>query len=137
MQMANFVTLQHNNFILGGVFVKNAIIKYVTREDVDLIDKLSNMYGSEISDEIYTQCMDEKNFEAIEDRIWKLMSSKKSKFSEAEFYEGLADEYEAVDECDKWSACVYNCDLLYMTAIAYVLQLKIPESSGDIEIFGL
>ena len=117
--------------------MKTAITKYATRQDIDLLDKLSNMCGSEISDEIYEQCMEEKNFEAIEEKIWKLMNNKKSKFSKTELYEGLADEYEAVDERDMWSACVYNCDLLYMTGIAYVLNLKIPESSGDIEIFGL
>ncbi len=113
------------------------ITEYVTREDIDLLNKLSNMCDSEISEEIYDRCIEEKSFEAIEDRVWKLMNDKNSKFSKAALYEGLADEYEATDECEMWSACVYNCDLLYMTAIAYVLNLEIPESSGDIGIFGL
>ena len=113
------------------------ITEYVTREDIELIDKLNNMCGSEISEEIYEQCMKKKNFEAIEEKVWDLMNNKNSKFSKAELYEGMADEYEAADEHDMWSACVYNCDLLYMTAIACILNLEIPESSGDIGIFGL
>ena len=117
--------------------MKNTITEYVVREDIDLLDKLSNMYDSEISEEIYEQCMEEKTFKAIEEKIWELMNDKNSKFSKAELYEGLADEYEAADEHDMWSACVYNCDLLYMTGIACMLNLEIPESSGDIAIFGL
>lgn len=113
------------------------ITKYVTREDIDLEDKLSNMVCSEISEEIYEKCREEKTFKKIEDKIWKLMKNSASKFSRTSFYEGLADEYEAENEEDKWSACVYNCDLLYMTAIAYVLKLDTPKSSGDTYIFGI
>ena len=117
--------------------MKNKITEYVMRDDIDLLDKLSNMCDSEISEEIYDLCMGKKTFKAIEKKIWELMNDKNSKFSKAELYEGLADEYEATDKHDMWSACVYNCDLLYMTAIAHVLKLKVPESSYDIEIFGM
>ena len=111
------------------------ITKYVTYEDIDLIDKLSNMCGSEISEEIFEKCMKEKTFKKIEEKVWKLMRNSASKFSKAECYAGLADEYEAKNEHDMWSACLYNCDLLYMTAIAHVLKLEIPKASWDTEIF--
>lgn len=113
------------------------ITDYVTYEDIDLIDKLENMYESEISEEIYETCSEKENFKKIESKVWKLMNDKDSKFASIEFYEGLAKEYEPVDEHDMWSACLYNCDLLYMTAIAHVLGLKIPKTSFDVWIFGM
>ena len=113
------------------------ITKYVTFEDIDLLNKLGNMLESEISQEIYDKCMEKKTFEKVEKKVWALMRNSASKFAFADFYEGLAGEYDAEDEHDMWSACLYNCDLLYMTAIAYVLGLQIPKSSYDIKIFGI
>lgn len=115
----------------------STITKHVSRESIDLLNKLSNLVCSEIAEEIYEKCVEEKTFKKIEDKIWQLMEDSESKFSRANFYEGLADEYDPINEEDKWSACVYNCDLLYMTAIAYVLNLEIPKSSGDTYIFGI
>ncbi len=113
------------------------ITKHVEKQDIDLLNKLDNMLESEISEEIYNKCMIPKTFQKIEDKVWAMMRNSASTFSKAATYEGLADEYDAADERDKWSACVYNCDLLYMTAIASILKLPIPRSSGDIHIFGL
>ena len=113
------------------------ITKYVSFEDIDLANKLENMLYSEISEEIYEKCLEEKVFHKIEDKIWKLMRNSASKFSRTKFYEGLADEYEATDKKDRLSACVYNCDILYITAIAHVLGLEIPKTSSDISIFGI
>lgn len=117
--------------------MKSLITDYVTYKDIDLVDKLDNMYCSEISEEIFEKCMEKNTFKKIEEKVWELMNDKDSEFSEAEFYDGLFDGDESEDEHDIWSACLYNCDLLYMTAIAYVLGLEIPESSGDVEIFGI
>lgn len=113
------------------------IINYVTREDIDLENKLGNMLDSEISDEIYEKCVVPENLKKIEEKVWMLMKNSAEPFSKAEFYDGLADGYEAKDECDLKSAELYNCDFLYMVAIASVLGLKRPRSSCDIEIFGL
>ena len=117
--------------------MENLITEYVTYKDIDLIDKLDNMYCSEISEEIFKQCMEKDTFKKIEEKVWELMNDKDSEFAKAEFYEDLADEDESENEHDMWSACLYNCDLLYMTAIALVLGLEIPEFSSDIEIFGM
>lgn len=117
--------------------MKSLITKYVKYEDIDLIDKLDNMYCSEISEEIFERCMEKVTFKKIEEKVWALMNDKDSEFSKSEFYDGLFDGDETEDKHYIWTSCVYNCDLLYMTAIAYVLGLEIPESSGDIEIFGM
>lgn len=117
--------------------MKSLITEYVTYKDIDLVDKLDNMHCSEISEEIFEKCMKKEIFKKIEEKVWELMNSKNSKFSKAEFYDGLYDEDESGDEHDIWSGCLYNCDLLYMTAIAHVLGLEVPEFSWDIENFGM
>ena len=38
------------------------IIDFLTKDDVDLIDKLNNMYESEISEEIYEKCNEPEFF---------------------------------------------------------------------------
>ena len=49
--------------------VKSKLITfYVTKEDIDLIDKLSNMTGSEISEEIVEKCKS-ISYESINQQI--------------------------------------------------------------------
>ncbi len=117
--------------------MKSFIVEYVKYKDIDLVDKLDNMCGSEISEEIFEKCMEKETFKKIEEKVWELMNDRNSEFSRTEFYDGLFDGDETEDEHYIWTSCVYNCDLLYMTAIAYVLGLKIPEFSWDVEIFGM
>ncbi len=117
--------------------MKSLIVEYVKYEDIDLVDKLDNMCGSEISKEIFEKCMEKETFKKIEEKVWELMNDKASEFSKSEFYDGLFDDDEAEDEHYIWTSCLYNCDLLYMTAIAHVLGLEIPEFSWDVEIFGM
>ena len=116
---------------------KIKITDFVTKEDIDLIDKLSNMCESEISEYIFNKCHDSNIFLKIEKEIWSLMNNPKEEFYYANFYDGLEGEYEAENEKDLWSARLYNCDLIYMVAIAKVLGLKRPNSSYDVEIFGM
>lgn len=113
------------------------IIDFLTKDDVDLIDKLDNMYESEISEEIYEKCNEPEFFSKIEEEVWNLMKNPEEKFHNSDFYEGLEGEYEAEDEHDLWSARLYNCDLIYMVAIANVLGLQRPNDSCDNEIFGM
>ena len=117
--------------------MENLITEYITYKDIDLVDKLDNMRGSEISEEIFEKCMEKDTFKKIEEKVWEVMNNEDSEFSQAEFYEDLFDGDESEDEHYVWSSCLYNCDLLYMTAIAYVLGLEIPEFSYDVEIFGM
>lgn len=117
--------------------MKKLITEYVGYKDIDLVDKLDNMYCSEISEEIFEKCTEKETFKKIEEKVWELMNDKDSEFSKAEFYEDLFDGEEDDSEDYIWSARVYNCDLLYMVAIAYVLGLEIPESCYDVGIFGM
>lgn len=117
--------------------MKNLITEYVTYKDIDLVDKLDNMYCSEISEEIFEKCMERQTFKKIEEKVWELMNDEDSKFSKVYFYDGSYDEDESEDGRDMLSECLYNCDLLYMTAIAHVLGLEIPKFSWDVEIFGM
>ena len=39
------------------------IADFLTKDDVDLIDKLNNMYESEISEEIYEKCNEPEFFQ--------------------------------------------------------------------------
>lgn len=50
-----------------------AITDFLTKEDVDLFDKLDNMYESEISEEIYEKCNEPEFFSKIEEEVWNLM----------------------------------------------------------------
>lgn len=113
------------------------IADFLTKDDVDLIDKLNNMYESEISEEIYEKCNEPEFFSKIEEEVWNLMKNPEEIFHNSDFYEGLEGEYEAKDEHDLWSARLYNCDLIYMVAIANVLGLRRPSDSCDNEIFGM
>lgn len=123
-------------------------------EDVDLWDKIDNLNG-EIGDSGCELAWSDQYYTAIEDKIWEMLNDKNSQFSKSEYYDGLANEYmfeeyfegkeneddcnfellSFEEQCDVMSAAVYNCDLLYMVAIADVLGLEIPKSSGDIHVF--
>ena len=117
--------------------MENLITEYITYKDIDLVDKLDNMCGSEVSEEIFEKCMEKDTLKKIEEKVWELINDENSEFSKAEFYEDLFDGDETEDAHYVWSSCLYNCDLLYMTAIAHVLGLEIPEFSWDVESFGM
>ena len=103
----------------------------INAEGIDLVDKLSNMYESEISEACYNKCNEPEVFKQIENKVLELMQNENEPFSNPYYYEGLADEYDAPDEREKISGEIYNCDLLYMTAIADVLELERPKTSAD------
>ena len=105
--------------------------KVLTQKDIDLEDKLDNMLGSEISEKVYALASSPKNFGKIEEKIWAMMGNSNLPYSNIEYFDGLAKEYEDVDEHDLYSACLYNCDLIYMQAIAHVLKMPIPKNSGS------
>ena len=125
----------HKGFNVKKIYLMFA--KHVTYEDIDIKGKLGNMLDCEISQEIYDKCINMQTQQRIKYKIWELINDSSLAFSKTSFYEGLAKEYEPKDDHDMWSACLYNCDLLYMTAIASVLNLEIPKSAGDTHIFGI
>lgn len=107
----------------------------LTREDIDLYNKLGNLVDSEISERIYDRCNEPENFSRIEDKVWSLLTDPNDQFYFLEFFRHLGKEIETDDEHEFWSGCLYNCDLIYMQAIAYVLNLPKPKSSCDTYIF--
>lgn len=88
------------------------------KDIVDLIDKIDNMYESEISDALYEYIdNDEDVFNKIEAEVIKLLPQ-------------AIDEYEITTD-DKVETCLYNCDALYMKAICNVMGDKvIPVECG-------
>lgn len=138
-------------YIKSSTASRNLVTNYLGKQDIDLSDKLENMVNSEISEEIYSQCTDSATFKQIEDTVWQLMSEVDDSFSAIPMYVDLANEYigeaygddvtfqdlDKDEQRDALSAGLYNCDWLYMTAIAMVLGLDIPQDAGDVDIFGM
>lgn len=99
------------------------ITSYVTRDDIDLDNKLNNLCESgEISDETFEKCREPKTFIKLEEKIWNMMKNSAEPYHSREFYEGLAKEYDAKDENDMYAACLYNCDSLYLDAINRIIK---------------
>jgi len=79
---------------------------------VDLIDKIENMYESEISDALYNYITENKNvFDEIESEVIKLLP-------------WAIEEYNITTD-DNEETCLYNCDALYMKAICNVMGDKV------------
>lgn len=115
------------------LFEIKSITDVIKKEDIDLDNKLCNMLDSEISEATYDKCIE--LYDEIEEKIWELLNDENSVFSNPDTYQGLEGTYESIDNHDLWTARLYNCDLLYMIAIANVLDLPIPEDSSDTPIF--
>lgn len=88
------------------------------KDAVDLIDKLSNMFESEISEEVYEYVYNNQDvFDAVEAEVIKLLPEAIDKY-------GITTD-------DDVENCLYNCDAVYMEAICNVLGDKvIPVKCG-------
>lgn len=107
------------------------ITDFIKREDIDIENKIGNMHESEISEEIYIKIIENPVLLGeIEANIWAKLNDNDNPLSKASAYEGLADDYETDDENERWGACLYNHDLIYMQAIAEVLGLPVPKEAG-------
>ena len=105
--------------------IKN-FIKNLTNDDIDLIDKLDNLSG-QISDYVYELMQDEDNFENVNEYIKEILWGEAYEHRTKEFIDFIIDETNelyAEDMCAKndFSAGLYNCDELYLLAIADVLD---------------
>jgi len=81
--------------------MKNVIKNKLGINDVDLIDKLENMYESEITDEVYEYINNnEELFNEIENEVVKMLP-----------------QYDFEDETE-----LYDCDEIYMRAIIKILN---------------
>ena len=88
------------------------------KDCVDLINKIENMYASEISDALYDYITENENvFDKIEAEVIRLLPC-------------AIDEYGITTDDDE-ETCLYNCDALYMKAICNVMGDKvIPVECG-------
>ena len=85
----------------------------VTKNDIDLENKLDNMCGCEISDDLYKLIANNKPLmEKITDEIWRLLQT------------------------DRWSECgededeLYDADHLYMAAICNIMYETVIQTQG-------
>jgi hypothetical protein len=79
---------------------------------VDLINKIENMYESEISEALYDYITENENvFDKIEAEVIRLLP-------------WAIDEY-GITTDDNEETCLYNCDALYMKAICNVVGDKV------------
>ena len=101
-------------------------IMNLTREDVDLINKLDYLNGNEqISEEDYILARKEENFKNIEEFIIEILQNEDDLSNEyISFIEDeTKDLYEdGLCEKDDFTAGLYNCDVLYLFAIEDVLH---------------
>lgn len=67
-------------------------IEMLRKEDIDLVDKLSNMADSEISEYVFYLANLPEHFDRITDKVWELLRDETSPFYQIEYFKGLADE---------------------------------------------
>lgn len=118
-------------------------IENLSNEDIDLVDKLDNLNGAgQISETVYKLASEKDNFETIEHYVREILQDDIGDTELAEEYiEFIVDETESlyeqglIDEADDFTGGLYNCDDLYLYAIADVLDIGIDEleTYGDDE----
>ena len=98
----------------------------ITKEDVDLINKLDNMCDSEITGNLMNFIRKNPDlYSKIEDFVIEHVAEYEE-FIVIET-EGLYDE-ELIDEADDYASGLYNCDEIYIRAILKVLGIMwLPE----------
>ena len=106
-------------------------IKNLSKEDIGLVDKLDNLYGhGQISETVYVRASRIRTFDIIEHYIDEILSDdigesslpKESIDFIVEETQRLYEE-ELIDAPDDFTAGLYNCDELYLYAIADALDL--------------
>ena len=110
-------------------------IENLSKEDIDLIDKLDNLCGhGQISETVYRLAMEERTFDIIESYIDEILIDDIGDTELAEEYITFIVEeterlYEQgiINEVDDFSSGLYNCDDIYLYAIADSLDLDMRQ----------
>ena len=119
-------------------------IENLSKEDIGLADKLDNLYGhGQISETVYIRASKTRTFEIIESYIEEILIDDIGDTKLAEEYinfiveetQRLYEEKLILKE-DDFSSGLYNCDNIYLYAIADALdldmwQLETYESEED------
>ena len=106
-------------------------IKNLSKEDIDLTDKLDNLYGhGQISETVYIRASRTRTFENIENYIEEILIDDIGDMKLAgEYINFIVEETQRLYEeklilnADDFTAGLYNCDELYLYAIADALDL--------------
>ena len=106
-------------------------IENLSNEDIDLIDKLINLHdGWQISESVYKLASEKRTFEIIEDYIKEILIDDIGDTELAEKYINFIVEEtqrlyegEITPNADDFSSGLYNCDDIYLYAIADALDL--------------
>ena len=106
-------------------------INDLSSNDIDLVDKLDNLHGhGQISDTVYKLCQDEETFDIIEHYVREILQDDIGDTELAKEYinfiieetENLYEQ-ELINEPDDFASGLYNCDDLFLYAIADALDI--------------
>ena len=106
-------------------------IENLSKEDIDLTDKLDNLYGhGQISETVYICASRTRTFDIIESYIEEILIDDIGDTELAEKYinfiveetENLYEQ-ELILNADDFASGLYNCDEIYLYAIADALDL--------------
>ena len=106
-------------------------INDLSSNDIDLYNKLDNLCGhGQISDTVYKLCQDEETFDIIEHYVREILQDDIGDTELAEEYinfiieetESLYEQ-ELINEADDFASGLYNCDDLFLYAIADALDI--------------
>lgn len=92
--------------------------KVLSKKDIELQNKLDEMVGYQISENIYAEIHKSVNIQKIENKIWAMLGDKELPYSDSNFFDNKAEG-------------LFSCNLIYMQAIAIVLNKPFPMSANE------
>lgn len=92
--------------------------KVITKKDISIRSKLDEMNGDLISEEIYLQAHKEMNLQKIENKVWAMLGDSNLPYSDLSFFGSGSGNYKQE---------LFACSLLYLQAIATVLNKPMPK----------
>ena len=109
-------------------------IENLSITDIDLVDKLANLYDAgQISDKVYEVASEYESFRNIEDYIMEMLQDEIGNSKLTKQYIGFIEKETQVLYEDShidymnFTGGLYNCDDIYLYAIADVLDLDMDK----------
>ena len=104
----------------------NNFMKNLSDDDIDLYNKLDNMYGSEINNDILYNIL--RSDKALQDEICKIIKEIVYDYKDDIYIETQhLYDIEIIDDKYDFSSGLYNYDCLYTRAINKALSLDYDE----------
>lgn len=112
----------------------NNFMKNLSDDDIDLYNKLGNMYGSEINNDILYNIL--RSDKALQDEICKIIKEIVYEYKDDIYIETQhLYNIECIDDKYDFSSGLYNCDCIYVRAIYKALSLdydvEVKQQSGN------